>query len=221
MKIACPMFTSLIEIKEGDVFSLVIENPKLFREFIEDLNSQLSGNDGKTVLSKNNTPIPIKKNMELIDRFAPFDINTKTLLSAVNSVIEKNALTSDNYLKTSGLLQNIEQYLFELCFDLPFRAECNNLNISSIIKAAQIRISDDYNTAIEAIIDYMNLVLDLVGQKLFVFINLRSYFSDSEIESFAKTVKLKQMRVLLIESVNREIITDSKRLIIDSDLCEI
>lgn len=67
----------------------------------------------------------------------------------------------------------------------------------------------------------MSLILDFEPKKLFVFVNLRSYFLDEEIELFVKTVKLRQMQVLLLESSSRQRIDGIKQLTIDCDLCEI
>lgn len=46
-------------------------------------------------------------------------------------------------------------------------------------------------------------------------------FLDEEIELFVKTVKLRQMQVLLLESSSRQRIDGIKQLTIDCDLCEI
>ena len=72
MKLACPYFNSLIEVKEGIPFSLVIEDQPLFRRVLTDIHSQLSGNDGDTVLSIGNMPVPVNRYADIIESFAPF-----------------------------------------------------------------------------------------------------------------------------------------------------
>ena len=57
MKMTTPLGNSAFEIKEGEVFSLVIENKALFRSYIEELHKQSEGADGKIVLSENGTPV--------------------------------------------------------------------------------------------------------------------------------------------------------------------
>ncbi len=221
MKIATAMFSSVIEIEDGDTFSLVIENQKLFRAFLVDLYSQLSGEEGDMVLSENNTPIPVNKNVDITDHFAPFDINTKNILSSVSSFMEKTALNEEHFSETAELLAQIERYVSELCFDLPFKPECKKLSAAALIKALQPSIANDYISDIEAIIDYMSLVLRFSKSKLFVFVNMRSFFDDGEMEMFVQSVRHKQFRVLLVESAERKQIAGTGRLIIDSDRCEI
>lgn len=133
----------------------------------------------------------------------------------------KMAMNEENYVKTTELLSIIQRYMEELCFDMPIEMEYQKLDISSVIKAIHPTIANDNSNDIETIIDYMSLMLDFEPQKLFVFVNLRSYFLDKDIEQFVKTVKLKQMRVMLLESSSRRKIDGMKQLTVDCDLCEI
>lgn len=221
MKLASPMFKYVIEINDGEVFSLVLENKKLLRSYLEDLYAQANGENGTIVLSENNEPVSIRKNAEIMDSFVPFDINTKHMLTCISSVLEKKSADEEFFMKTSELLTDIENYIGDLCFELPFKPECKKLSASSLIKAAQVCISYDYNSVIEAVVDYMSIICDFDKTNLFILVNFGSYFSDSEINMFVKTVKLKQMRVLLIDSCEYKSVSGINRLIIDEDLCEI
>ena len=220
MKLASPYFNTLIEINDGEIFQLVIENQKLFRTFAEDIHRQICGDDGNTVLSVNNVPVSMSKFSDLIENFAPFDINTKTVLSRITSAMEKTAVDENHFLQTSGLLADIENYMTELCFNFPFGVECRKLNISSLIKSASVCVIDDNTDALEIILDYMSLVLDFDKKKLFITVNMRSYFDDDGITSFANAVRCKQMQVLMLESTSRSTVEGMKQLIIDRDLCE-
>ncbi len=220
MKIACPYFNSLIEINEGVPFSLIIENQPLFRRFAEDIHSQLSGSDGDTVLSVDNTPVAMNKYTDILESFAPFDINSKTMLSGISTAIEKVSVDENHYIETSRLIAETEKYISELSFSLPVTIECRKLNIGAIIKAASVAIADDFENVIEKIISYMSLILDLSGKKLFITLNMRSYFSDEEIEGFIGEIKKKQLCVLMLENCARKKINGMEQLIIDSDLCE-
>lgn len=219
MKLASPMFETVIEINEGEVFSLILENKTLFRSYLEDLYAQANGENGSIVLSENNEPVPIKKNIEIIDSFVPFDINTKHMLSCICSVLEKRAADEDFFLKTSALLSDIENYISDLCFELPFSPECKKLSAASLIKAAQVCVSYDYNSVIEAVTDYMTIIRDFDKTNLFILVNFGSYFSEAEINMFVRTMKLKQMRILTIDSAEFKS-SGIKRLTIDDDLCE-
>lgn len=220
MKIACPYFHSLIEITEGTPFSLIIENQPLFRRFAEDIHSQLAGNGGDTVLSVDNTPVAMAKYTDILESFAPFDINSKAMLAGISAAIEKTAVDEKHYIETSRLIAEIEKYIFELSFSLPVTIECRKLNAGTIVKAASVAIADDFENAMEKIISYMSLILDLGGKKLFITLNMRSYFSDEEIGGFIGEIKKKQLCVLMLENCSRKKLSGMEQLIIDSDLCE-
>ena len=94
------------------------------------------------------------------------------------------------------------------------------MSIGAIIKAASVAIADDFENEIEEIISYMSLILDFDGKKLFIMLNMRSYFSDEEIEKFADEIKRKQLCVLMLENCTRKKIAGMEQLTIDIDLCE-
>lgn len=57
--------------------TITIENQKLFSEICKDIYYQIEGNDGRTIVSIDNAPIDIEKNVELITQFIPFELNKK------------------------------------------------------------------------------------------------------------------------------------------------
>ena len=93
------------------------------------------------------------------------------------------------------------------------------MQIGSIIKAAGVEICDDYESLGEKLIDYFQLVNELLGRKLFVTLNLRSFFTAKEAQLFMKTVASHQFDVIMIESFEHQRLEEEKRLIIDADLC--
>ena len=67
----------------------------------------------------------------------------------------------------------------------------------------------------------MTLVRELDKEKLFVFVNLRSWFLDEEVESFMQTALSHKFNVLLLDNREYTRLPGEKRTIIDRDLCEI
>ena len=92
---------------------------------------------------------------------------------------------------------------------------------SSLIKASEIRLSDDYDSLAEKIIDYMELVNEYLGEKLFVTVGLRSFLPDNEAELFMQTILRHGFHCIMIESFSKKKLMNEKRYIIDEDLCEI
>ncbi len=221
MRFIFPEINKAIEFEEGYVNCLVIENQKLFSSLIEDIYNQIEGNEGFSVLSLNYTPVDMSKYAELITTFIPFDMNRKTLLNKILSALEKTALDEGNYYKTTMLLSNIESYISDLTYELPCQIDCNRMTVSSLLKFAGIHISGEVGNSIENIVDYMELVREFEKDKLFIFVNMRSYFENQAMAEFFKTVIFHKYKVLLIDGFEHQKLDNEKRVIIDSDLCEI
>ena len=107
-----------------------------------------------------------------------------------------------------------------LAEDLPFEVDCQRLAIGSIIKAASPEIDEADKTPLEKIFAYMELVRELDRDRLFIMINMRTYFSDSEMESFAESACLHGFKVLLVENSSQSKLKNTKRCTVDQDLCE-
>lgn len=221
MKITAPLGNSSIEISDGCVFSLIIENKKLFRRYIGDIYAQISGNDGETVLSYNGKPVSFAKNCEIIDSFPVFNINTGKMTSALTTYMERVAVNAENYMRTSELLSKIENYIDELSINFPLRVECGKLDAVSLIKALQLAVADDSECLVESVINYMAYVLEFEPKKLFLMLNMHSFFSEDEISEFVLSSQQKQMCVMMIDSTGHKKYPGMHQLIIDDDLCEI
>lgn len=221
MKLASTLFNEVLFFEEGFVNSIIIENQKCFYNFLKDIQAQIEGNEGCTVLSKENIPVSFAKNAEVIDSFLSFDLNKKTLVNKIINQLEKNSLESDMFYKGGKLLGEIENYVDDLAAMFPFRLEYEKLNIIFLLKAIGINVADDADSDIERIINYIEIVKELEGDKLFIFVNMRSYFSDEDMIMFCKDAILHKDKILLVEGTDRKRLPTEKRLLIDEDLCEI
>lgn len=94
------------------------------------------------------------------------------------------------------------------------------LSIGGVIKAAGIGIADDYENDLERLLDYMELVRELERDKLFVLVNLRSYYSDADLNTFLDTLLQHAFQVLLIDGASRKLLQNEQRITVDADLCE-
>lgn len=56
---------------------------------------------------------------------------------------------------------------------------------------------------------------------MFVFVNLREFYNEEDVEKFVNTVVAHKYSILLIDNKEYQKIDCEKRLIIDADRCEI
>lgn len=220
MNFSYPGIETVISTDISKVNCLVVENKKLLREIIEDIYNQSIGYNGNAVISENNKILSFTKSVDLSTNYFPFELNRKTLINKVISLLEKYSLIDENYEKTMELTGKIQQYIDEISYDLPFNIEYEKLSISSILKSVGISISDDSDSLAERIINYFELVRELDSEKLFILVNLRTYMEDTYVESFIESVIKQRYNVLMIEGVSYPKLINEKRITIDNDLCE-
>jgi len=123
-------------------------------------------------------------------------------------------------MRSQEPLGNLESFMLEISDDLPFEINCQKLAVGPIIRALAPEIEEGNKSSSEKIFAYMELVRELDRDKLFIMVNMRSYFSDEEMELFTESVCLHDFKVLLLESVAAPRLNHTKRFVIDSDLCE-
>ena len=157
----------------------------------------------------------------MVTSFIPFDLNERRLIGKINGNLEEKALDENNYHKTMSLLAEIERLVNRLSEDLPLTIVCNGVTPAGLIKMCNIAIEDDSSSGIERVLNYMSLVNDLLGDKLFVFINMTMFFSDEDMQGFITTCNLHKYQVLLIDGIESAHYEGIARLIIDKDLCTI
>lgn len=221
MKLVYPTLQTPVLISSDCINSLVIEEPGFFYEMVKDIKEQWEGMDGKAVLSRNNEPVEISTNMELIIDCINFEVNRKNLLTKVLAAMESMARSEEYLEKTQRLLAEMERYIFDLSFDFDIEIQCDKMSIAQVLKAVGIRIFSDYDKLTERLYSYMQLVREFQGDKVFVFVNLRSFIKTEELQDFADTVLAHGYRVLLMDNHAYPRLSVEHRLIVDEDLCEL
>lgn len=220
MKLVYKDMGHILSFDNGYINELVIENKKMFFDIVNSIAEQVDGGHGDCVLSIKDKPAELCKYVDLTVQFAPFELNRKSLLVKLHSALEHKALLAENYIRTGNLLMEIERYMLYLSEELPFDLNCKKLAIGSIIKAVSPEVDVPDKSALEKIFAYMELVRELDRDRLFIMVNMRSYFADEDMQTFVESVSLHGFRVLLLESSAQNKLKHTQRYTIDDDLCE-
>lgn len=202
------------------ISELVIENKKLFSELVCNVISQASGASGKCVLSVSDSPVELSRYADVTLQFTPFEVNRKTLLTKLCSALEQSALSPENYSDTCRLLGELEKFIQQLADVLTLDIDCKKIAIGNILRAVNPEITDTGMSSLEKIFSYMELVRQLDRDRLFIMINMRTYFSDADMELFTESACLHDFKVLLLESTAYPALKSVKRYTVDEDLCE-
>lgn len=219
MKFVFPEIDFIFDSECGRINTLIIENASLFNSLLRDITAQLAGFCGKAVLSDGNKELSIQKNLVLLDRFIPFELSTKALVTKINSDLERKAVSEEFYSQTAELLSAVEKYLSELTFDYSCDVDFTKNDIGSLIKAAGVEIRPSSDALPEQLLDFFALTTDFTGRRFFVTVNLRSYLTFDEAELFMKTALLHGYEILMLEGFEHKRTSFENRLVVDEDLC--
>lgn len=221
MKYCFPEVNNVFDTEDDKVNTMVIENASLFLKVLTDIQVQVEGGEGVGVLSDKDCILRMDKRAEVIDRYVPFYLNQKSLLTKVGSTIEKRIVEEDCYLRTMELLANIEAFLLDVTNDMAGGLEFDQLSPGALVKASGFHFDEDYTSLGEKILDYMELVYEYLGEKLFFTINLRSYLTDEEADMFMEGLLQHGFHCIMLESYGKKHLSREKRYLVDADLCEI
>jgi len=220
MKLVYKNMGHLLRFGEGYVNELIVENKKMFFDIVNSTAVQADGRHGDWVLSVKDTPVEFSRYADVTLQFAPFLLNRKSLLTKLCAALERNAMRTENYMKTNELLCELESYVHTLADDFSFDIDCKKLTVGQVIRALSPEVEENQKTPLEKIFSYMEIVRELDRDRLFIMINMRSYFTDSDMESFVQSACLHDFKVLLLESTSFPILKNTKRYTVDEDLCE-
>ncbi len=215
-----PQMATIMDFSGAKAQTLVIEAPSFFRAFLQDLYDQIDGMDGELILSEQDKQLSIGNWVEVMDNFLNFDMNKKHLLNKIIGEMERISGNDAFFLKTSDILQRLEAYTSELAFSFDCDIVCGHCTVGSLLKGMGVTVRDEYEDPMERLIDYMELVREFERDKLFVYVNLRSFFADKEIERFLRTALDHGYRILLIDGQAHEKLPLENRITVDNDLCE-
>ena len=209
----------VIDMKESHVAVLVMERPDTFSDFVYKFAAQCEGSPGDIVLSEDGKILPISKNAVIVSDYYSLDLNSRQiqgrLYQQLNDLagdlsIEKSGFTSQGICMMEKLL---DMSLFDhVTYDL-------ELDWNNIFKMFKVRIEEDYLTLSEKLISFMRVCKELMGFKLLVLVNLKSYLTGESLHEIYKMANYLDLNILLLEHGESEKVEGEKIYIIDKDKC--
>ena len=119
MTLATSLITHVVRIEENEISSIVIENPRLFRTFVQDLTDGVEHGAGSFVLSDGGIKLKLSDSVDVLQTFVPFTLNSKAMSAALLKRVEKIALMPERRLATAKVMSDLLRYVEELLLDIP------------------------------------------------------------------------------------------------------
>lgn len=217
-----PRIESELEWSETTrVWELVAENPKFLRLLLKDFSNH-SDDRGINFIA-NGQPLKFETDVELIVNPFKLDFNNRRAMTTLLKILLKTSNNEETYLETAEVKAKILQYI-EHVIDasrLDFEVATSDFLVDALAKAVNIHIIGDEDNFTQLLIDYMLMMRELSGVKIFVFAHLRSMLTPEELAAFINSASGRQLNILLIESHDKSPLKNTPRILIDQDLCEI
>lgn len=212
-------FNFKIDFEDKSIFSLIIENKKLYRKVIEDLINNISIDDGNIILSKNNKLIVPEKEIFVFSDYFNFDVNKFVLNKYYKEL--KNLSENEFFDETVEIKETLRNYVTKLIENEYSVKLEEDLDISQILKAFGIKFQRNEDLLLN-LFEWIKILNELLGYEIFFFINLENFLSDDELVEFSKFILYNKYKVVFLENFNRnKLFDDDNLIIIDNDLCEI
>lgn len=211
-----------LEWKPGQhLCELVVESPTFLRQLLRDLT--VEDPSRQISVTEKGESLHFEKDIDVILNPVKLDFNNRRAMTTLLKLLVKTSLSEDFYLSTNSPKSKIIKYLDGVvgAEDFEFEVSTNDFMIDSLAKAANLHIVGDEDDFVELITDYMAMMADLTGTKLFVFVNLRSLITEDELGRLRHNLNNHQIDVLLVENLDRGVIDGVSRFVVDEDACEI
>lgn len=221
MKLVHPDFFFQIELPENKVPILVFESPCQFLEFVSQIKGQVNGDNGEWVLSEGGKALNLAKTCEVIIDVFALDINQKKMISALYNQLEKNVSNCEllsEWNSIYSVLAKFSEKSFELLqYSLKYR---DTIEIKDFFKFMNISFEDSSDNLLESILNYMELASEIMGIRLFILCNIKSYLDYKQLTYLYEQAFYKKYHLLLIENhCSPEKNNMENTIIIDKDNC--
>lgn len=208
-----------MEIKENQVLVLFIENRKAYCQLMQDLWNQVQGQEGNFILSDKMKQLKISREMECI--FNPFSLNCndRKIMNKLYQEVKEQAdsLFQEESAKLNG---EINCYLEHLLMQMPNALKYDvDFDAIGLYKLYHVEIDCSGETLLERIMEYLRVLSKICGVTIYVFVGLKQYLSEEELDQLYKFLFYEKINLIIIESLQMPLIYAEKGWILDEDLC--
>lgn len=208
-----------IDIEECRPAVLVIENPAIMAQIVEDLYSLCNADDGNFVLSEGRKELDFAKKAEIIINPFSIEFNSKKIQTKLFSEMQE---VGQAYVEEMSRFQSQAIGLLDqLIQDVPYEMIAYDfaLELPHLFKVFNVRLEPQYDNLLERLTEYTKVMARLLKKDFLILVNIFAYLSGEDIMSFAEMCAYQKIKVLYIENCERSFTFPVITYIIDSEKC--
>lgn len=208
-----------MQMEENSVNVLVVENPAIMAELVQELSGQSEGGEGRFVLSEDGRVLSVDKGLVFVKEPFSLDINQKKVLAKLYAELE--VYTNDVFVQERmAFYQAYNQYMDAICKkSMLFLDYKEEPDMQEIFKISKLQIADQTEDLLQQVVAYMKVVKELLHQDIFVFLNLKLFLTEEELCALYKECFYRKIHLILVESVFKEKKAQESVCVIDKDAC--
>ena len=221
MKILNHRYFDVIKVAEDCPETLIIEEPVLFRNVIDELNCQIKNDEGDFIFSDDSSKVlSLSKNMMLITDIYNLDAYLKQLKNKLASIITTNYSDVDG---KERLIEMLNEIGIRVANNIPYSVTYKtNVAFSDVVKFLDFSFDYSALSFLESLTEIISTSFEILKYKMLVTVNLKDYLEKRELDEIIKYFTYKKIPVLMLERHQHIELDDCRHTrIIDKDLCVI
>ena len=201
----------------------IIESPELFLKYVEQLQKQNQGEEGNFVLSKADTELNMKRDVELILTPFSLDFADHRIQKQLFTELVKSAQNEEMFLETQRIIAELKKYIYQLEAASGYELEQNEeIDLSALLKLMGVQTETEKEMGLlEKLTQYIKVMAELLQKELVILINIRSYLNETQINKLSQMACYYEISLLFIENIQRDFSNQREYYIIDKDGCDV
>ena len=219
MKLVWQTMGISIELKENIVTSIIVESPSMMSKLVKDAMFQCDGQEGKWLLFINNELEKLHKYCDIIMNPFSIDFNNKKIISRLYQQLKE---IGDDFIEQQTVINSsVIQFLEMLLERIPYSNLTYKIDfdLEQLFKLYGVKIENETETVLDGLIEYIKILSQMMFVPILFLVNIKSYLSKEEVLELYKMARYHKVHLVLLESIEREIIDFEQLFIIDKDLC--
>ena len=224
MKVLINGIKKLLDYDSCNVHTVCIENKQFYQKTVWEIYKSVQGDSDVLKVYDKNEECNVTKDVFIINDLYNLNLNnTKTsnaILSHLKDRVNKTSLRD----KCDALISSLTSFFDEVAEVSDYNVGWNNnIDITQMLKLAGFHAEfTEEPEIIYNVIKYIKVLYEILGVRLFVFINSKTIFDRDVLKVFYHQCSLEGYNILNVDVTLSSPVSEQENVvIIDRDFCEI